>query len=206
MIRHGRTTVKRRVAGFAINAVLRASIAAMLADVLRHPNDPRYAGKAIPLRNLLIVGGLSLVFPALFLGGRRWKRYPVWQDDLYLSIFWLDMAGNWLDLYDTYLNFDLIPHFHGSGALAAVLHHAFGLRGWRAIGVANAVHTALEAQEYVTDVFFGTHNVRGAWDSLGDLSAGLLGTIVYVGPAILSDEDASTTGRHRRGRKRQADR
>ena len=178
--------VKRRVAGYAINAFLRASIAAMLVDVLRHPDDPRYAGKAIPLRNLLIVGGLSLLFPALHVGRRRWKRYPVWSDNLYLSIFWLDMAGNWLDLYDTYLNFDLIPHFHGSGALAGVLHSAFGMPGWRAIGVANAVHAALEAQEIATDVFFGTHNVRGAWDSLGDVSAGLLGTIAYVGPAILA--------------------
>ena len=177
---------KRRAAGFAVNAILRASIAAMLVDVLRHPDDQRYAGKAIPLRNLLIVGGLSLLFPALHVGGRRWKRYPVWQDNLYLSIFWLDMAGNWLDLYDTYLNFDLIPHFHGSGALAGALHSAFGLSGWRAIAVANAMHAALEAQEYATDVFFGTHNVRGAWDSLGDLSAGLLGTIAYVGPAILA--------------------
>lgn len=178
--------MKRRVAGFATNAFLRVSIVAMLADVMRHPDDPRYAGKAIPLRNLLIVGGLSLAFPALFVGTRRWKRYPVWQDNLYLSIFWLDMAGNWLDLYDTYLNFDLIPHFHGSGALAAVLHSAFDLRGWRAIGAANAIHATLEAQEIATDIFFGTHNVRGAWDSLGDLSAGLLGTIAYVGPAILA--------------------
>jgi hypothetical protein len=182
----GNKTVKRRAAGYAVNALLRVSIAAMLADVVRHPDDPRYAGKAIPVRNLLIVGGLSLVFPALYLGSRRWKQYPVWQDDLYLSIFGLDMAGNWLDLYDTYRNFDLIPHFHGSGALAAVLHYAFDLPGWRAIGVANAIHAALEAQEIATDVFFGTHNVRGAWDSLGDLSAGLLGTIAYVGPAILA--------------------
>lgn len=180
--------MKRQVAGFAVNALLRASIAAMLVDVLRHPDDPRYTGKAIPIRNLLIVGGLSMLFPALHArkSTRRWKRYPVWEDNLYLSIFWLDMLGNWLDLYDTYLNFDLIPHFHGTGALAGVLHSAFGLKGWGAIGVANAVHWALEAQEIATDVFFGTHNVRGAWDSLGDLSAGLLGTIAYVGPAILA--------------------
>lgn len=182
--------MKRRIAGFAVNAFLRAGLAAMLLDVLRHPDDPRYAGKAIPIRNLIIVGGLSLVFPALHLGTRRWKRYPVWPDNLYLSIFWLDMAGNWLDLYDSYLNFDLIPHCHGSGALAAVLHHAFDMPGWRAIGVANAIHAALEAQEIATDVFFGTHNVRGAWDSLGDLSAGLLGTIVYVGPSMLADPPA----------------
>lgn len=187
---------KRRIAGFALNALLRAGIVAMLAHVLRHPDDPRYAGKAIPIRNLIIVGGLSMVFPALYANKytRRWKRYPVGVDNIYLSIFWLDMLGNWLDLYDTYLNFDLIPHFHGSGALAAVLRYGFDLPGWRALGVANAAHAALEAQEIATDAFFGTRNVRGAWDSLGDLSAGLLGTIAYVGPSILSslhEDDAS---------------
>jgi hypothetical protein len=51
----------------------------------------------------------------------------------------------------------------------------------RAYAAANAVHGVLEAQEIATDVSFGTRNVRGAWDSIGDLSAGLLGTSVYLG-------------------------
>ena len=63
--------MKRRVAGFALNAFLRASIAAFLVDTLRHPHDPRYEGKAIPIRNLLVVGGLSLTFPLLALWQRR---------------------------------------------------------------------------------------------------------------------------------------
>ena len=181
--------MKRRVAGFALNALLRVSIATFLIDVLRHPHDPRYEGKAIPVRNLLIVGSLGHVFPLLFLWQRRrgrqrmWRRYPVWSDNLYLSIYWLDMAGNALDLYDRYTHFDLIPHFHGSGALAAVLLGAFDQSPVAAIGVANVIHGLLEAQEYATDVFCGTHNVRGAWDSQGDLAAGLLGTLVYVGAA-----------------------
>jgi hypothetical protein len=175
----------QRMAGFALNLFLRTSIAAFLVDVLRRPHDPRYEGKAIPIRNLIIVGSLSLAFPVLALRQRRrpqprWQRYPVWSDDLYLSIFWLDMAGNYLDLYDRYTHFDLIPHFHGSGALAAVLLTAFDLPPGVAIGAANGLHTLLEAQEIVTDVVFGTHNVRGAWDSAGDLGSGLLGTCLYV--------------------------
>jgi hypothetical protein len=181
--------MKRRLAGFALNALLRVSIAAFLVDVLRHPHDPRYAGKAIPVRNLLIVGSLSLIFPALYISQRqhkhsRWRCYPIWSDDLYLSIFWLDMAGNFLNLYDRYPNFDLIPHFHGSGALAAVLLDAFELPPLAALGAANGIHAVLEAQEYLTDVFCGTHNVRGAWDSVGDLTSGLLGTLTYVSASV----------------------
>jgi hypothetical protein len=186
-------SMKRRVMGYALNGLLRASIGAFLLDALRHPHDPRYEGKAIPLRNLLIVGSLSLAFPLLALAqrrrparhkrrsrGPRWRRYPVWSDNLYLSIFWLDMAGNYFDLYDSYKHFDLIPHCHGSGALAAVLFNAFDLPPLAAFGVANGIHGLLEAQEIFTDVFFGTRNVRGAWDSIGDLGAGLIGTSTYI--------------------------
>jgi hypothetical protein len=179
--------MKRRVAGFALNAFLRASIAAFLADVLRHPHDPRYEGKAIPIRNLIIVGSLSLAFPLLYVRERKrfkWRRYPVWPDNLYLSIFWLDMAGNYLDLYDRYTHFDLIPHFHGTGALAGVLLNGFHMPPLAAIGATNTIHGLLEAQEYLTDVFFGTHNVRGAWDSWGDLASGFLGTLVYAGASL----------------------
>jgi hypothetical protein len=194
-----------RVAGFALNALLRASIAAFLVDALRHPHDPRYEGKAIPLRNLLVVGSLSLAFPLLYLrdrrrrerdsAPRRWRHYPVWSDDLYLSIFWLDMAGNFFDLYDRYAHFDLIPHFHGSGALAAVLLGAFELPPPAALGAANGLHALLEAQEYLTDVFCGTHNVRGAWDSAGDLTAGLLGTLTYVSVGTIQPRQPRSVAR-----------
>jgi hypothetical protein len=42
--------------GLVVNAGLRLSIAYFLAEVLLHPDDPRFAGKAIPIRNLIIVG------------------------------------------------------------------------------------------------------------------------------------------------------
>ena len=189
-----------RIAGVGLNLLLRASIAAFLADVLRRPNDPRYAGKAIPVRNLLVVGSLAHLFPLLALRRRTWRDYPVWTDNLYLSIFWLDMAGNAFNLYDRYTHFDLIPHLHGSGALAAVLRHAFGAPPLAAVGLANGIHVLLEAQEIATDIFCGTHNVRGAWDSAGDLTSGLLGTLLYVGaPEALKDQRAHDE-RERRGR------
>jgi hypothetical protein len=168
------------VAAALINFGLRLSIAYFLAEVMLNPNDPRFAGKAIPIRNLVIVGGMSLLFPAMYFLRKRWSRYPFWLDNLYLSIFWLDMAGNSFDLYDRYERFDLIPHFHGTGALAVVLYGAYGLSGLTALGVANGIHALLELQEFLTDVFFQTHNVRGPGDTFGDILVGALATAVYV--------------------------
>ena len=173
-------------AGIAGNLALRLSLLYFLIEVLRNPNDPRFAGKAIPVRNATIVITFTSLFPALRWIARRWRRYPVWLDNLYLSIFWLDMAGNSFDLYDRYSHFDLIPHFHGSGALAAVLR-GLGMSPVGAFGIANTIHGGLEAQEYFTDVFFGTHNVRGVSDTVGDLAAGLLGTLSYLSIAAAAD-------------------
>jgi hypothetical protein len=196
-----------RRAGAIVNAGLRLSIAYYLAEVLRRPGDPRFAGKAIPARNLLIVGGLSLLFPALHRWRRPWPRYPVWHDNLYLSIFWLDMAGNSLDLYDRVRNFDLLPHAHGTGAVAAVARGALGLSTLEAAGLATIIHVLLEAQEYYTDVLAGTHNVHGVADTVHDLVAGLAGTALYLGiaasrPQKAPDRDAqgdhAASGAHER--------
>lgn len=158
--------------GLALNAALRVSILYFLAEVLLNQNDARFAGKAIPIRNLVVVLTFSSLFPVAFRLTRRWGRYPVWLDDLYLSIFWLDMAGNSFDLYDRYFTFDLVPHFHSTGALAGVLG-GLDLSNLAAFGLANVIHMLLEAQEYYTDVFFGTHNVRGVFDTVNDLVVGV---------------------------------
>ncbi len=163
-----------------INILLRLGILYFLLEVILFSADPRFAGKAIPVRNLIIVLSLSLLFPFLYFIKRRWKSYPVWLDNLYLSIFFLDMAGNSFNLYDSIKNFDLIPHFHGTGAIAAVFYGAFKLPILSALGLANIIHMLLEAQEYYTDVFFGTHNVGGVADTVNDLTVGLLGSMVYL--------------------------
>lgn len=163
-----------------INILLRLGILYFLLEVILFSADPRFAGKAIPVRNLIIVLSLSLLFPFLYFIKRCWKSYPVWLDNLYLSIFFLDMAGNSFNLYDSIKNFDLIPHFHGTGAIAAVFYGAFKLPILSALGLANIIHMLLEAQEYYTDVFFGTHNVGGVADTVNDLTVGLLGSMVYL--------------------------
>lgn len=163
----------------ALNAALRLSIGYFLAEVMAKPNDPRFKGKAIPIRNLIVVGSFSLLFPVAHFALGRWSRYPFAADNLYLSIFWLDMAGNSLDLYDRVRYFDLIAHAHGTGALVAALR-AFGLTALEAFGLATGIHVALEAQEYYTDRFFGTHNVGGVADTVNDLVAGLVAAPIYA--------------------------
>lgn len=173
--------------GLVFNILIRLSILYFLGEVILNPDDLRFAGKAIPVRNLVIVLSLSLLFPILYFWKKRWVgstwlttgKYSFWWDNLYLSIFWLDMAGNSLNLYDSYFYFDLIPHFHSTAALSVVLLGAFGFSFWGGVGLANIIHMLLEAQEYYTDVFFGTHNVRGVFDVVNDLVIGVAGTILY---------------------------
>jgi hypothetical protein len=166
--------------GWLVNLALRGLIGVVLADALRHPDDPRYAGKGIGTRGLVILPA-SLLVPSVRRVRRARDRYPVWTDDLYLSIFALDLAGNYLGLYDRYTHFDAIPHFHGTGAATWVLAELFELPALSALGVAQLTHIGLEAQEYYSDVLFGLHNVRGTWDTVDDLVAGALGSTAYLG-------------------------
>ena len=169
-----------REPGFWVNVALRIGILLMTADALINAGDERFAGKALGPRNVGILLGLSMLFPILHFIYGRWKRYPLWYDCLYLSIFALDMAGNSLDLYNKVEWWDHIPHFHGPGALAVVLIGAFGFRPLAAAGFATILHLLLEVNEYYGDVILGTHNVRGITDSMNDLSYGLAGVLVYT--------------------------
>lgn len=172
-----------------INILIRIALIYFLVEVMMFPHDPRFEGKAIPLRNLIVVGSLSLVFPVLwyFKGRKKKAEYPFFLDNLYLSIFLLDMAGNSFNLYDTVKNFDLIAHFHGTGAFTALLFLIFRAKDFPlkkailiSLVIATGIHAALEAQEYFTDVFGGTHNVGGWNDTTGDLMAGFVGSFIYL--------------------------
>ena len=162
------------------NVGLRILILVFTVDALVNAGDPRFAGKALGPRNVGILLGLSMLFPILHFIYKRWKRYPVWYDNLYLSIFWLDMAGNSLNLYNSVEWWDHIPHFHGPGALSMVLIGAFGFAPLAAAGLATILHVTLECWEYYGDVLLGTHNVRGIADSINDLAYGLGGMVVYT--------------------------
>jgi hypothetical protein len=167
-----------RAIGVIVNVLLRGTMLAILGEALRRPNDPRYTGKAIGTRGLVMIP-LSLVVPAVHAARRR-DRYPVWTDNLYLSIFVLDLLGNHFDLYDRYKYFDAIPHAHGTGAATVVMAELLDLPPLSAVGLAQLAHIGLEAQEYYSDVLFGLRNVRGTWDTVNDLLAGAAGSAGYA--------------------------
>ena len=169
-----------RLLGYACNAGLRLFMLAILGEALRRPDDPRYRGKAIGTRGLVMIP-LSAVVPLkhAVLHGRS-RPYPVWTDNLWLSIFALDLLGNHFDLYDRYRHFDALPHAHGTGAATVVVAELGDLPVLSAVGAAQVGHILLEAQEYYSDVWFGLRNVRGTWDTVNDLLAGAAGSMAYA--------------------------
>jgi hypothetical protein len=187
----------RSSALLGLNLAVRAAIVYWLAEAWVLQDDPRFVGKAIPERNTIIVGSLSLLFPGIwYLRRLDWRDYPIGLDILYLSIYALDMAGNSFDLYESFRYFDLIPHLHSPGALAVVVGVYWVRRRSTeaphlttrgrliettavAAGIATMVHVVLEAQEYYTDLLAGTVNVGGVADTVNDLVAGLVGALVY---------------------------
>lgn len=177
-----------------INGLLRLGMAYFLLETVLKPKDPRFAGKAIPLRNLIILSGLSMWIPWLHSRRKPRQEYPYELDNLYLSIYVLDMAGNSLNLYDSYKYFDMVAHFYGAGAGTYMLKFLFRMPTLSAVGVANMLHIILEAQEYYTDVIFGTHNVNGLSDHVNDLLLGMAGTIVFGGMAEATERRTRDSG------------
>jgi hypothetical protein len=176
-----------RTLGIALALGLRGALFAMLVDILRaRPDDHRFVDKGLAPRFAAVGMPVTLVIPTAWLVRRITRRrpaldpYPVWMDDLLLSILALDMAGNVLDLYDRHRHFDLIPHGHGGGAATVLIAWSLRMPMRRAIVVHALGHALLEAQEYGSDVLFGTRNVRGWWDIAGDLGSGVAGSFAYA--------------------------
>jgi hypothetical protein len=172
--------------GLALDVLLRIAIVWFAVEALTATtDDPRFAGKGIAVRDLILAGGaVTLAVPLLHVVRRRWDRYPVWPDVMFLSILALDMAGNSFGLYlqDTW-RFDLIPHAYGPAAGLLGLHLLGVPLPW-GVGIVNGIHVLLEIQEVFGDVVFGTSNVNGLWDSFTDLAAGL---VASLGTALVLD-------------------
>jgi hypothetical protein len=163
------------------SVALRVAMLAMVVAVLRAGrDDPRFAGKGIGIRFTVVALPATLLVPAVWWRRCRDTPYPASIDALYLSVFALDLAGNVFDWYDTYKHFDLIPHAHGGGAITILFASQFRMPTSKAVAWSIAGHALLEAQEIASDKAFGLHNVRGWWDVVGDLGAGVVGAAAYA--------------------------
>jgi hypothetical protein len=169
-----------RLLGFAVNLLLRATLASFVIEAWRKPADPRFAGKGIGVRGVAVITPLTLLVPAVHVARGDGRPYPVWVDNLHLSIYWLDLLGNVFDLYDRHFYFDLLPHAHGTGAATITAGWLLRSGPLGAVGVAQVAHVLLEGQEYYSDVFFGYRNVRGTFDVINDLLAGVVGSVGYA--------------------------
>jgi hypothetical protein len=179
------------LANLAVRALLLFFGAEAIQATISDPNDRRFAGKGIALRNALLVGAFSMLLPVLHHLGPRRRSFPWAADALMISVPVADMAGNSLDLYNTRGWYDFLTHFYGTAAVAGLMALAANGRGMRpapsrwfvAAGGTTFFHVLLEIQEYWTDILFGTRNVEGLEDTEGDLLAGVCGVLAGVGLA-----------------------
>lgn len=171
--------------GALVNVALRIAILAMSVDAIVNASDPRFAGKALAPRDVIISFGFAMVFPLFWklrYQKRDWQEYPWWFDALYLSLFAFDMAGNSLGLYNALPGtFNDVTHTYGPAALTIVLAGAFGFTALEAMGLTTMLHVVLQVEEYYGDVFLHTHNFLGVNDEYQQFIGGLLGALVAGG-------------------------
>ena len=168
--------------GAIVNILLRVAILAMSVDAIVSSGDPRFAGKALAPRDVIISFGLAMLFPLFWklrYSKQEWQEYPWWFDSLYLSMFAFDMAGNSLGLYNSFTGaFNNVTHTYGNGAIMIVLAGAFGFTTLEAMGLATILHLILQIEEYYGDKFLGTHNIVGMEGEYQQFIGGLIAVTV----------------------------
>ncbi|MEO8541230.1 MAG: hypothetical protein ABI577_15930 [bacterium] len=170
--------------------LLAADIAAKLATALllltavAFPDLPQFEGKAFGSRAVAYPLA-TLIIPAAWWIRYRSHPFPVLADLLWTLPFFIDTAGNALDLYDTVGWWDDANHFFNwmllSGAFAALVRSKID-SGWVLAGlcIGFGATTAIiwELLEYVTFIRNSPELATAYEDTLGDLGLGLSGSVV----------------------------
>jgi hypothetical protein len=165
----------------AIDIGLKVALVALLGLALLFPDLPQFAGKAMQGR-VLTYGLAMLLVPAIWFWRFRRHPYPVAIDILITLPFFIDVAGNALDLYDTIEWWDdanhLVNWFLHTAAVGLLLRlGSWGHSTRAALAVGWAATTAIlwELAEYVAFVPNSPEAATAYADTLGDLALGLLG-------------------------------
>lgn len=158
--------------------------ASLLLIAVAFPDLPQFEGKAFGSRAIAYPLA-TLVIPAVWLIARRPSRFPVVADLLWTLPFFIDTAGNALDLYDSIDWWDDANHFFNwmllSGAFAALVRprvdSAWVLAGL-CIGFGATTAIIWELLEYWTFIRDSPELATAYEDTLGDLALGLTGSAV----------------------------
>ena len=165
----------------AVDIGIKVALVALLGLALLFPDLPQFAGKAMQGR-VLTYGLAMLLVPAIWWLRFRRHPYPVAIDILITLPFFIDVAGNALDLYDTVEWWDDANHFVNwalmTGGVALALAYLplgrlnrFGL----ALGYAALSAVAWELIEYVTFIKDSPELATAYTDTLLDEILGTAG-------------------------------
>src|SRR5262245_16968303 len=166
---------------------LKVGLVGLLLLAVLAPDLPQLACKAM--------GGRALTYPlAAFVVPVVWwiwfRRYPYpfLIDILVVLPFFIDTAGNALDLYDSIEWWDDLNHLVNwailtAGAAVALSYLPLGRLNRFALGVGFGCFTAIfwELAEYVTFIKDSPELATAYTDTLGDLALGTLGAIIGSG-------------------------
>lgn len=163
--------------------------AGLLLLAVAFPHLPQFDGKAFGSRAIAYPLATLLIPVAWLVCGRR-GRFPVVADLLWTLPFFIDTAGNALDLYDSIDWWDDANHFFNwmllSGAFAALVRSridsAWVLAGL-CIGFGATTAIIWELLEYWTFIRDSPELATAYQDTLGDLALGLSGSIVTAAVA-----------------------
>jgi hypothetical protein len=168
----------------AIDIGLKIGLIGLLLLAVLFPHLPQFEGKAMGGRALVYPLSAFLVPAVWFIWFRR-HPYPIAIDILVVLPFFIDTAGNALDLYDTMEWWDDANHlvnwaFLTAGAAVALSYLPLGRLNRFALGVGFGAVTAIgwELAEYVTFIKDSPELATAYTDTLGDLLLGTLGAII----------------------------
>jgi hypothetical protein len=179
--------VRRRPLVFWLDAALKVALVGLLLFAVAFPDLPQFEGKAFTARALVYPWSVVIVPAGWWIAARRGGSgaYPYALDVLLVLPFFVDVAGNAADLYDTIGWWDDANHFVNWGILTA----AFGqflirlpvarlATGGLAVGFGAVTAILWEFAEYVTFIRNSPELETAYTDTLGDLALGLSGSVV----------------------------
>ena len=188
-----------------LDLALKAALVGLLLFAVLNPDLAQFQGKAIKGRALAYPLA-ALIFPAGWWLIARKRPYPFAPDILIVLPFFIDTAGNSLNLYDTIDWWDDLNHFVNWALLSAgfgLALRSLKLPSWNiaalCAGFGAATAILWELLEYVTFIRNSPEVTTAYSDTLGDLALGLSGSIIAGMLVAWGADDHWTTAR-RRGR------